>query len=199
MASVLSQASGRSANSARMSAAGLNQCSGVTRRRSRSDSRRPSAMHSSASCASCIVGRGEVAVVGGDQRNAAGVGERDQARLDRTFHRQAMAMQFHDGTIGERLGQRAPAAVRPPASGPPRAGARAARWCRRSAGSGPRHAPRSASKRKLRLQRRIGVQKAARRQPLQIGQPRRRSAPAARSGRAAGADCRRGPARSGSR
>ena len=56
MASVLSQASGRSANSMRMSAAGLNQCSGVTRRRSRSDSRRPSAMHSSASCASCMSG-----------------------------------------------------------------------------------------------------------------------------------------------
>ena len=56
IASVLSQASGRSANRTRMSAAGLNQCSGVTRRRSRSDSSRPSAMHSSASCASCMSG-----------------------------------------------------------------------------------------------------------------------------------------------
>ncbi len=56
MASVLSQASGRSWNSARMAAAGLNQCSGVTRRRSRSAMVRPSAMHSSASCASCISG-----------------------------------------------------------------------------------------------------------------------------------------------
>ena len=56
MASVLSQASGRSANSMRMSGAGLNQCSGVTRRRSRSDSRRPSAIASSASCASYMPG-----------------------------------------------------------------------------------------------------------------------------------------------
>ena len=56
MARVLSQASGKSANNTRMSAAGLNQCSGVTRRRSLSDSNRPSAMHSSASCASYIPG-----------------------------------------------------------------------------------------------------------------------------------------------
>ena len=56
MASVLSQASGRSANSTRMSGAGLNQCSGVTRRRSRSDNSRPSAIASSASCASCMSG-----------------------------------------------------------------------------------------------------------------------------------------------
>ena len=56
MASVLSQASGRSANSTRMSGAGLNQCSGVTRRRSGSDSSRPSAIASSASCASYIAG-----------------------------------------------------------------------------------------------------------------------------------------------
>ena len=56
IARVLSQASGRSANSARISGAGLNQCSGVTRRRSCSDNSRPSAMHSSASCASCMSG-----------------------------------------------------------------------------------------------------------------------------------------------
>ncbi len=56
MASVLSQASGRSRNSARIAAAGLNQCSGVTRRRSRSAMVRPSAMQSSASCASCMAG-----------------------------------------------------------------------------------------------------------------------------------------------
>ena len=54
--SVLSQASGRSANSARIASAGLNQCSGVTCQRSRSASVRPWAMHSSASCASCIEG-----------------------------------------------------------------------------------------------------------------------------------------------
>ena len=53
-ASVLSQASGRSANSARIARAGLNQCSGVTRRRPCSLTCRPSAMHNSASCASCI-------------------------------------------------------------------------------------------------------------------------------------------------
>ena len=56
MASVLSQASGRSANFARISAAGLNQCSPVTRRRSFSARVRPSAMHSSASCASYMEG-----------------------------------------------------------------------------------------------------------------------------------------------
>ena len=56
MASVLSQASGKSAKSARISLAGLNQCSGVTRRRSGSDRSRPSAMHRRASCASNIAG-----------------------------------------------------------------------------------------------------------------------------------------------
>ena len=68
MSRVLSQASGRSANSARMSAAGLNQCSGVTRRRSLLADEGPSAMQSSASCASCMSGVGEIDVVGGDQR-----------------------------------------------------------------------------------------------------------------------------------
>ena len=56
MASVLSHASGRSANSARMAAAGLNQCSAVTRRRSGSATARPAAMHSSASWAAYIAG-----------------------------------------------------------------------------------------------------------------------------------------------
>ena len=56
MASVLSQASGRSANKARIIGAGLNQCSGVTRRRSFSDNMRLSAMQSRASCASYIAG-----------------------------------------------------------------------------------------------------------------------------------------------
>ena len=54
IASVLLHASGRSANSSIIAAAGLNQCSGVTRRRFASLTCRPSAMHSSASCASCI-------------------------------------------------------------------------------------------------------------------------------------------------
>ena len=54
MASVLSQASGRSWNSARIWSAGLNQWCGVTRRRCASVITRPSAMQSSASCASCI-------------------------------------------------------------------------------------------------------------------------------------------------
>ena len=48
---VLSKASGRSANSSRISRADLNQCSGVTRRRSSWSTKAPSAMHSSASCA----------------------------------------------------------------------------------------------------------------------------------------------------
>ena len=56
MARVLSQASGRSAKSARIASAGLNQCSGVTRRRFGSASSLPSAMQSRASCASCISG-----------------------------------------------------------------------------------------------------------------------------------------------
>ena len=56
MAKLLSQASGRSANSARIVAAGLNQCSAVTRRRSGSATARPAAMHSKASCASYIAG-----------------------------------------------------------------------------------------------------------------------------------------------
>ena len=56
MASVLSQASGRSLNKRRMSRAGLNQCSVVTRRRSATPTWWPPAMHSRASCASCIFG-----------------------------------------------------------------------------------------------------------------------------------------------
>ena len=59
MAIVLSQASGRSANSIRMSGAGLNQCSGETRRRSGSDSNLPSAIASRASCASYLSGVGK--------------------------------------------------------------------------------------------------------------------------------------------
>ena len=70
MARVLSQASGRSANSARMSAAGLNQCSGVTRRRSGSDSRRRLGDAQQRVVRLEHRGGGEEAVVGGDQRQA---------------------------------------------------------------------------------------------------------------------------------
>ena len=175
---------------ARMSAAGLNQCSGVTRRRSGSDSSRPSAMHSSASCASCMSGVGEVAVVGGDQRDAGCVGQRDQAGLDRALAGQAVALQLHRDAIRERLGQAREQAfgLRLLALGQ-QPGERA-RWRRRSAGSAPRRAPRP---------RRAGVAASGRdrcpgsraRTGAAGWRARSRPAPAARPGRAAGADCRR--------
>ena len=45
----------------------------------------------------------EVAVVGGDQRDAAGVGDGDQAGFDGGLDRQAVAVQFLDGAAGEGL------------------------------------------------------------------------------------------------
>ncbi len=50
-------------------------------------------------------GRGEVAVVGGDQRDAGGIRQRDQPRLDGALAGQAVAVQFHRDAVGERLGQ----------------------------------------------------------------------------------------------
>ncbi len=74
MASVLSQASGRSAKRVRISAAPLNQCSGLRRRRLVSARMRPSAMQSSASCASNMPGSAKwqslVATSGRPRRSA---------------------------------------------------------------------------------------------------------------------------------
>ena len=49
--------------------------------------------------------RGEEAVIGGDQRQARGVGQRDQAGFNGVFQRQAVAVQFHDTVVGEGLGE----------------------------------------------------------------------------------------------
>ena len=173
MASVLSQASGRSANSMRMSARRLEP---VLRRDAAAlgfgqqaalgdrQQRVVRLMH---------VGRGEVAVVGGDQRDAGGVSERDQPRFDSALAGKAMAMQFRSRRDPGNASHSWRAGVRPPASDPRPAGAP----------SGPVVPPVSrislsacaamAVERKLRLQTRVGIEEAARRQPLKIGEPDR--------------------------
>jgi hypothetical protein len=47
------------------------------------------------------VGGGEVAIIGGNQRNAASIGQGDQARFNGGFDRQAVAVQFLDNAAGE--------------------------------------------------------------------------------------------------
>ena len=49
------------------------------------------------------VGCSEVAVVGGDQRDAACVGDRDQAGFDGGLDGEAVAVEFLDGAAGEGL------------------------------------------------------------------------------------------------
>ena len=189
IASVLSQASGRSANSARMTAAGLNQCSGVTRRRSRSDSRRPSAMQSRASCASYIDGLANrqslVATSGMPAASASAMSPGSMARsTGRPWRCSSIAMRSAKAACRSReqaLGLGA-LAFREQARD------RTLR-CRRSAGSG-RHA-----RSQIRASGSCGLQPG--RSP---GSPPRTGAagwrnprrpwPAARPGRAAGADCR---------
>ena len=172
IASVLSQASGRSANSARIAAAGLNQCSGVTRRRSRSR-QRPSLGDAQQRVMRLVhLGRGEEALVGRDQRQPARVGQRDQPRLDRALDRAARA-----GAVPSRRGPETP---------PPSArSSRSASACCPSASSraiGPRVPPVSRSSpsacassvsSETAASARIGVQEAERGQALQIGEPGR--------------------------
>ena len=199
IASVLSQASGRSANSARMSAAGLNQCSGVTRRRSLL--RQQPALGDAQQRVVRLVHRrlGEEAIVGRDQRQARLVGQRDQPGLDRAL--------ASPGRAGAAPSWRDP--------GTPRQGARAAprppvfRPSASSRAIGPvvppvsRIRPAACSRerveRELRLQPGLGVEEAERGQALEVGEPRRvLRQQHDRVGRQ-GADCRRARARSGSR
>ena len=173
MASVLSQASGRSANRARIAAAGLNQCSGVTRRRSRSDSRRASAMQSRASCASCMSGLAKKQSLVATSGMPRGVGQRDQAGLDGLFHGQAMAVQFHHRAVGEGLGEAGEQtlglgllALRQ------QAGERAVRAAGEQDQAGGVLA--DARERNLRLQAGLGFQEAGGGQALEVGEALRR-------------------------
>ena len=200
MASVLSQASGRSANSARMAAAGLNQCSGVTRRRSRfgqqaalgDAQQRVMRLDTSTGVAKK---QSLVATSGMPCASASAIRPGSIA----CSIAQAVAVQFHDGAVGEGFGEARQAGARLPAAGLRRAGGRAGRWCRRSAGSGPAawsamrssgscgFRPGSVSRkpaddRRCRLARPVGV---LRQQHDRVGRR--------------GAGCRRGSARAGSR
>ena len=107
IASVLSQASGRSANSMRMSARRLEP---VLRRDAAAIAfRQQPALGDRQQRVMRLVhvGRGEVAVVGGDQRDAGGVRQCDQPRFQRAFAVEAVAVQFHGDAVGECLEQRA--------------------------------------------------------------------------------------------
>ena len=116
--------------------------------------------------------RGEEAVVGGDQRQARGIGERDQAGLDGVLQRLAVAMQLHHAAIGERLGeageQRLGLGFLPLGQQP---GDRAV------GAAGQQDQPGRVRgehiERKLRLQPGFGFQEAARGQALEVGQPGR--------------------------
>ena len=90
---VLSQASGRSANSSRISSAPLNQCSGVTRRRLvLADWRRRRCR--AARRAPRTWRRGEIDVVGGDQRQIEALGQLDQPRLAIVLRLEVVALQL---------------------------------------------------------------------------------------------------------
>ncbi len=117
------------------------------------------------------VGLAEVAVVGGDQRDAARVGDRDQAGLDGGLDRQAVAVQFLDRAAGERLAHRVEQAfgfgflsLRQQAAD--RAGGAAGQQQQAGGIFG------DAGERQLRLQGRVGVEEAKRGQALQVGHPR---------------------------
>ena len=45
-------------------------------------------------------GLGEIDIIGGDDRQAMGIGQTQQRGLDHAFHRQAMAVQFHHHIVG---------------------------------------------------------------------------------------------------
>src|ERR1700692_3331467 len=96
---VLSQASGRSANSRRISSAPLNQCSGVTRRRSSWPRKAPSARQRSASWARR--GAGKTRLVGGDQRRVVLVAVGHQARLGGGLAGEAMPLQLDIEPLAE--------------------------------------------------------------------------------------------------
>ena len=198
MAMVLSQASGRSANSARIAAAGLNQCSGVTRRRSRSCNWRPSAMHSSASCASCIARVAKkqslVATSGRPAASASWI----RPRLDGALQRKAMTLQFHDAAAGERfregrkqrLRRVALALGQHPAERPHRAACEQ----QQSVGVASQRVPACVAGAARGRCRGSRARTGAAHSP---GQPR--PAPAGQAVRAAGGDCRSAQGRVGSR
>ena len=141
MTSVLSIASGRSANSARISLADLNRCSGVRRRRSRLGD--VAAVGDAQQRVVRLVHRlvGEVRLVGRDQRQVVLVGQLDQRRprcAPRPRSRGAAA-RHRAGRGTPRRG--AAASPRPARRGRRAAGGPTGPAGRRSARSGPRHAP----------------------------------------------------------
>ncbi len=115
---------------------------------------------------------GEIAVVGGHERQPGGVGQRDQPGFHRPARRVAMAVQLDRDPVGERLGQRGeqPLRLRFLAFGE-QAGERPA------GAAGQQDQPLGmggeGGERDLRLQPRLGLQEAARGQGLQIGEPGR--------------------------
>ncbi len=106
MTSVLSTASGKSANSARISPGDLKRCSGVSRRRFGSDTWAPSAMAEQRIVRLVHAFVGEEHVVGGDQRQIDLVGEIEQARFDARLLLQAVALQLDIEPPGKRFAQR---------------------------------------------------------------------------------------------
>ena len=97
----VASASGRSANSATISARFLKRCSALSWRRSLSLTTRPSAMQISASCASWSAAVGEERLVGGDQRQALAIGKIDQHRLGRALLRRAVPLQLDIEAVAE--------------------------------------------------------------------------------------------------
>ncbi len=115
---------------------------------------------------------GEVAVVGGDKRNTDGVGQRNQARFERSFMVQAVAMQFHRDAVGECFDQACEQAFR-------FGFLSLAEQSRDRAGGStseqdqPGGVRSDSVHRELRLQTGIGVEKPGGGQALKIGEPRR--------------------------
>ena len=113
-------ASGRSANCAIISARVLKRCSMVRWRRSASPEHPPLGDAQQRVVGLVVFGGREERLVGGDERNALGVGEVDERRLDGALLRQAVALQLDIEPVAEGGEQRIDARRRRDAAGPPR-------------------------------------------------------------------------------
>ena len=117
-------------------------------------------------------GGGEEALVGGDQRQAERVGQRDQRRLDRLLDRQPMPVQLHHATrpgnaSASRASRPRPPALRPSASSRRERPARAAGQQDQPVGVGQQRVERDCGR------GRVGLQEAGGGQRAEVGEPRR--------------------------
>ena len=143
-------------------------------------------------------GGGEEAVVGGDQRQAQRVGQGDHAGFDGLLVRQAVAVQFHHRAVGKGFGGLAQPAL---GFGLLAVGQEAGERPGGAAGQQDQAGGvlGDAIERELRLQAGIGVEEAARGQALQVGEAGCVLREQDDLARAPGAGCRGEPGRAGSR